>query len=116
MTAYGRHVRYEECRFRTKSHEVGVAMWSSWVQPINTLPAAGTAKRVRSYARATMMMPPTKTMASTFWESLFFLSLFSSTLYSSFIFFLLVRCIETLHYILVIVSWIFEIFVRFCET
>ena len=59
MTAYGRHVRHEGCRFRTKSHEVGVAMWSSWVQPINTLPAAGTAKRARSYARATMMMPPT---------------------------------------------------------
>lgn len=85
MTAYGRHVRYEEWRSRTKSHEVGVAMWSSWVQPINTLPAAGTVKRVRSYARATMMMPPTKTMASTFWGSLFFLvslpSLSSFTFY-----------------------------------
>lgn len=85
MTAYGRHVRYEECRSRTKSHEVGVAMWSSWVQPINTLPAAGTAKRIRSYARATMMMPPTKTTASTFWGSLFFLLFLSLYFVSSFV-------------------------------
>lgn len=95
MTAYGRHVRYEECRSRTKSHEVGVAMWSSWVQPINTLPAAGTAKRVRSYARATMMMPPTKTTVSTFRgvtvlscppPPLYFLySLFRSSFFFSFV-------------------------------
>lgn len=68
MTAYGRHVRREGCRFRTKSHEVGIAMWSSRVQPINTLPAAGTAKRARSYARATTMMPTSRTTLA-FWGS-----------------------------------------------